>query len=428
MEADRIPPQDILAERCLLTGMALDKVILANAIEKLLPEHFYHTTHRKIFTLFCENKNSSEYLLQKAIECDPELNISSFLEMGFSVTGKHEIDSIIDKFRRRNAIKICNDAINKYYEDDEKEIITTTKTISELNTIYEYNDRLTRFSDLIQGQMDELQQIITNKTAAYIKTGLLDLDSRLCITKFDYVVLGGRPSNFKSTLASQINRKLVKEGKTVLHFVLDTERGKEVRRGIFSEAEINLAYYENGYAKISDCEKLEQSILKNDFSRYFIDDTTKITIDKIYAKSVKTKSMYGGIDLITIDFMQNIFVPGNMTLREKVNVISSELHALPREIGCPVLALSQMARYPGEESNQPQLYHLKESGNIEADADIIMLVYAPLHYRDCSKDHKLKNLLQVNIAKNKNGPTGEVELNVFPNILKITNRENNGWD
>jgi replicative DNA helicase len=269
--------------------------------------------------------------------------------------------------------------------------------------------------------MERQKRIATGGSTAFIKTGISDLDKKVCIERSDYIIIGARPSNGKSSLAGVIGRNVCRAGGVVYVFYLDTAKEVEVSRAVFSEARLSLSDFNSGFLRNKDCSSIGKAFETLNPMRYYLDDTPRITPDQINAKCQRLISIEGKIDLIIIDFLQNVRAPIN-NIRERVSYVSEELHNLPREINCPVIALSQMARYQNEEKEAPTLKVLKESGDIEEDADKVLLLYYPEHYKYTNEKSDKKNLMEVYIAKNKNGCVGYVPLNFFASTFEINNR------
>jgi replicative DNA helicase len=361
-------------------------------------------------------------LLQNLFEKNKDLENIDFLDYSHSTDCEHEIADIIDCYHRRSAITLCYEAIDAYFsEDGNRGGECTSNLVDGLTRLASRRGDVCRLCDLLPAEFERQERIVKTGKAADVETGLVDLDRNLCIVKSDYIIIGARPSNCKSTLAGLIGRNVAKTGKPVLVFYLDTDKGQEVSRALFTEAGVSLNDFNQGFNAAKNMPKLAAAAEVIFGLPYYIDDTPGITPQIITAKCQRLKHELGDLGVVIIDFIQNVHCDIKGSPREKINHISSELHDLPKKIKCPVIALSQMSRYEGEESNPPQLYNLKESGNLEQDADKVLLLYWPERYGE-SKNEKDKNLLKVSIAKNKNGPVSYVKLTFLKDTATITNR------
>jgi len=425
---NRVMPKSILIEGSVIAGMIQEETYFWAALENLTEEHFTVTDYKKCFVAMRDTK-SHDYIMIDNLLQNSETSAPEFFNCSFSVTGETEFSELQKMLICRKGILACYSALNAYYSPDEFDPVITTstlsKSVSELSTMRVERTKI--IGDMLPQEMDRQKRIATGGTTAFIKTGVSDLDKKLCIEQSDYIIIGARPSNGKSSLAGAIGRNVCRSGGVVYVFYLDTAKEVEVSRAVFSEAKISLSDFNSGFIRKADCPSIGRAIETLTPMKYYLDDTPRITPDQIRAKCQRLISIEGKIDLVIVDFLQNVRAPINNT-RERVSHISDELHNLPREIGCPVIALSQMARYQNEEKESPTLKVLKESGDIEEDADKVLLLYYPEHYKYVREESDKKNLMEVFIAKNKNGSVGYVPLNFFASTFEITNRStSNGF-
>ena len=420
--AEKVLPRAYYAEKAVIAGMLMEESFFWAALDALTEEHFYTPEFRKCFTAFRETKKRDMVIVAPIFEASTLEDFTTFAT-GFSYNGESEFSELSKMLKCRKGITACYAALNGYYSPEEFDPTDTTatlaKSISELSAVREERTRV--IGDMIGEEIERQERVVNRGTTAFIKTGISDLDSMMTIEQSDYVIIGARPSNGKSSLAGTIGRNVCRNGGIAYVFYLDTAKEVEVSRAVFAEAKLSLSDFNRGFFAKQSCPSIQKAcdILRP--MKYYLDDTPRITPDQIRAKCQRLISIEGKIDLVIVDFIQNVRAPIR-DIRERVSYVSEELHNLPREIDCPVIALSQMARYQKEEEEPPTLRVLKESGDLEEDADKVLLLYYPEHYKLLKEGSEEKNLMQVFIAKNKNGCVGYVPLNFFASRFEITNR------
>lgn len=423
---DTIPPHDAAAEISIIAGMAQSDIIYHKACNALTKDHFFSKPNGEVFEkLKKENSPGDIFVLNKITEEIKYSEITDFVDITYSVRGDKEISSIIEMYNRREIIKLAQNAINASYCDFEQSSMDISSQLTiKVNSLSTGNDNTTfRIGTKLSNEFDRIERIHKGGHASFIQTGLKSIDDILVIQQHDFLLFGGRPSNGKSTFAGLVGRNVAKTGKRVLEFCLDSTTETEVSRALFSEARCSLYDFNRGLMPKRDLPKLSQAAGPLHEMEYYLDEACDATIDQIIARAHTLKAEKGFLDLIIIDFIQNIRCSGYRTERERINYISSVLHNFPRKIGCPVIALSQLSRYEKEEIVPPTRRLLKESGNLEQDADAILLFHWPGGYSTYSG--KDMSAFRVSIAKQKNGITGYKTLNFFGNIQLISDREEN---
>ena len=437
-----LPPQNLQAEKMVLSGMLQSETIFWNAIGQLIEDMFYSTSYRKCFSVFAKTKSRDFINLQNAFSDNIQSNFDPFngpsfdpmqlYDFGFSATCKTEINLIIDCYKRRIAIETCQTAVNALFVDfDTPATETMSNTVLSLTCAnLTHVDAIKRIGELVPAELERCERVSKGERSAFIETGISDIDSLLCIEQHDYIPVGARPSNGKSLLMSQICRNISKTGKICAYFCLDSSRESEVSRALFSESGVCLSTFNRGINTKKDLIKInEGAAALINMPLYFL-NPRKATPDIIYAYCQRVKSIAGGLHTVVIDFMQNVKYKAR-DIREKVSLVSEELHHMAKDLACPVFPLSQLRRYQNEEHTAPTLKDLKESGDIEEDADKVILLWYPEKYpqnqpsgpNDKSKD-QFKNLLHFCVDKNKNGSTGLIELTIFADKFRVVNRIN----
>jgi len=431
---ERLLPQDINAERSVIAGMVEKETIFWRGLSELKPECFYHHGHRKIFESFLAEKRHDYPLVTKALENIDSLGVEDIICHPWSVRGDTEFSLVLEAYRRREGIRLCNNALNGLFGDTERPAIETmSEAIIGLNSAQCGSEKeVYHISELIPAEFDRIKRLSKGESVSFIKTGFAAIDKSISIQQHDYVLIGARPSNCKSTFAASIARNVCfATKKPVLYFCLDASKRREVSRHVFTTAGISLAQFNLGFTVKRDFPKIEESATTLSKLPLYFDDTPGTTAIQITAKAQRLKYETGGIALVVVDFLQNVF-SRQKTEREKVNETSSILHNLPRIIDCPVIALSQMARYDNEIMAPPRLSNLKESGNLEADADVALLLWYSDFYNRHRDDkqkaacNEFTNKLMVDIAKYKDGSVGFEMLNFEPTITRLSDLSEQG--
>lgn len=255
-----------------------------------------------------------------------------------------------------------------------------------------------------------------------IPTGFIDLDNKLAgLQKSDYILLAARPSLGKTTLALDIARNVAVKGKkTVGIFSLEMASSQLVDRMLCAQANIDLWKLRTGHlsdkGEDNDFTRIQEAMGELSESPIYIDDSPSSTVMEIRTKARRLQSE-AGLDLIVIDYIQLIDPLGSYNSPvQQMTEISRSLKALARELEVPVLAVSQLSRASEQrEDKRPHLSDLRDSGSLEQDADVVLLIYREDFAK---KNSENKNIAEIIIAKHRNGPIGEIKL--FFNQNKVS--------
>jgi replicative DNA helicase len=436
MMTERIPPQSLETERTILGSMLIDVKCCAIAFELLNKSVFYMVANSKIFQnmkeLFIKNApidilSLSEHLKNKGQleEVGGDVYLSE-LSMSIATYGNMEYYTkiILEKYHRRVIIEATQNAQDACFNEE----TTAAGDISSqlISGLLRAGDdgkrRIVRYSDMMLPEFERIEKICKGEQVADLLTGINAIDKNVCIKNDDLIVIAGRPSNGKSSFAGCINRNIGRQGKVALCINLESSNENEFSRALFSEARVNLNQFNLGYTAKRDLPKLSFAAGPMNEMKVFLDDTPDITPSKLYAKALKIKYEQGALDLITIDYLQLMNADEwYKDTRERINAILKTLKHLPKKLGCPIIILSQISRYPTEKFEAPTLANLKESGGIEEAADKVFILYTPGFY---DKDAD-QNSMEFIIAKYKNGRVGRKTINFFREYFLVTDREEN---
>ncbi|MDF0728509.1 replicative DNA helicase [Cytobacillus sp. S13-E01] len=437
--ADRIPPQNIEAEQAVLGAIFLEPASLTLASEILIPEDFYRATHQKIFNamLTLNDKGEPVDLITVTSElADVKLleeigGVSYLSDIANSVPTAANIEyyaKIIEEksiLRRliRTATTIAQDG---YSREDEVEALLSEaeKTIMEVAQ-RKNAGAFQNIRDVLVQTYDNIEELTNRKgDITGIPTGFTELDRMTAgFQRNDLIIVAARPSVGKTAFALNIAQNVAtKTDENVAIFSLEMGAEQLVMRMLCAEGNINAQNLRTGALTAEDWSKLTMAMGSLSNSGIFIDDTPGIRISDIRSKCRRLKQETG-LGMILIDYLQLIQGSGRSgeNRQQEVSEISRSLKELARELKVPVIALSQLSR--GVEQRQdkrPMMSDIRESGSIEQDADIVAFLYRDDYY---DKESENKNIIEIIIAKQRNGPVGTVALAFVKEYNKFVNLE-----
>lgn len=422
---DRVPPQNKEAEQSVLGAVFLSKEALTTAIEILRPEDFYKTAHQRIFQTMVDLYEKGEPVDLVTVTAD--LSDHKLLDEVGGVTYITEIASsvptaanieyyakIVEEkslLRRliHTATKIANDGYSR--EDDVTEIVADAeKYIMEIGQ-NRNSGGFQAIRDVLLETYERIEILSQRRgDITGIPTGYTDLDKMTAgFQRSDLIILAARPSVGKTAFALNVAQNVAaRAGETVAIFSLEMGATQLVQRMICAEGNLDASRMRSGALEEDDWQKLTMAIGTLAKAPIFIDDTPGVTVQDIRAKCRRLQAERG-LGMILIDYLQLIQGRGKGDNRQQeVSEISRTLKGIARELNVPVIALSQLSR--GVEQRQdkrPMMSDIRESGSIEQDADIVAFLYRDDYY---DKESENKNVIEIIIAKQRNGPTGTVEL------------------
>jgi len=434
----RVPPHNIEAEQSVLGAMLLDKDAITNVNEVLRGDEFYKESHKLLFDAILELYNRDEPvdmitlidLLRGREHLEAVGGISYISDIVTSVPAtsnvKHYAKIVEEKYVLRKLILSSNEIMDMCYSQKEKidDVIGSAEKyifdISQKNIHQDFE----HVSNIITKSFDELERLYKNKgEITGIATGFRDLDKKTSgFQGGDLVLIAARPSMGKTAFVSNIALEAaLRGGNSVVMFSLEMSKEQIALRMICAEANVDMVRLRTGDLEDEDWIKLAKAAGPMANSKMFIDDTPGITVSEMRSKCRRLKTQKDkGVDLIIIDYLQLMSGgPKSESRQQEVSEISRNLKALAKEMGAPVLALSQLSRAAEQRADhRPILSDLRESGAIEQDADIVMFLYRDEYY---NKDTDKKNMAEVILAKQRNGPTGTVDLAWLGQYTKFGN-------
>jgi len=434
----RIPPNNIEAEQSVLGAMLLDKEAISTATEFITGDDFYREAHKEIFEAIVDIYNRGEPV--DLITLTEKLKTRNTLEAVGGITFltnlmdavptthnvKYYAKIVEDKSLLRKLIKSSNEIIQKSYqaEEDIGEIIDDAEKGIFNISLNRSTQGFVHLKNILNANFDRIEQLYLNKgKITGVPTGFHDLDNKLSgLQKSDLILIAARPSMGKSSFMMNIvQHAAVREKITTAIFSLEMSKEQLTQRLLCSEALIDAHRLRIGDINEDEWVNLARAMGPLSEAPIYIDDTPSISITEMRAKCRRLKLEHD-LGLIVIDYLQLMQGKGNAESRQQeISEISRSLKALAREINVPVVALSQLSRAPEMRADhKPVLSDLRESGAIEQDADVVMFLYRDEYYHP---DTEKKNIGEVNIAKQRNGPTGTVELIWLGQFTKFVNKE-----
>ncbi|MDY3828921.1 MAG: replicative DNA helicase [Clostridium sp.] len=429
-------PQSLEAEQSVIGAMIIDKEAIAKVSEKLVKEDFYRDGHKIIYetildmfkddmpvdTLTLVERLKSTDMLERAGGVSYISDLSTSMVSTANLTSYIKIveeKSLLRKLIRASTA-IIEDSYNK--QDDVYSIVDSAEKkifdIAERKSTSDFEP----LSDVLERGFIEIERLFNNKgQITGVGSGFVDLDSKTSgFQKGDMILIAARPSMGKTTFALNIaEHAALKEGKSVVIFSLEMSKEQLAYKLLCSVANVDMLKLRKGDLDDSDWENIARATGPLSKAKIYIDDTAGISIMEMRSKCRRLKIEHG-IDLILIDYLQLMSGSSSAESRQQqVSEISRSIKALAKEMGCPIIALSQLSRAPEQRTDhRPMLSDLRESGSIEQDADLVMFLYRDEYY---NKETEEKNVAECIVAKQRNGPVGTVKMAFFGQLSKFGN-------
>jgi replicative DNA helicase len=408
------------------------------ASEIISTDDFYQRQYGILFEvmteLYGEDKPVDLVTLQERMknkDVPPELTSVEFIsgilnDVPTSANVKHYAQTVAEKALLRRMIKANEDIANTCYlgkepvdqilEDTEKKIFDLLQKKS--------SEDFVPIRDVVLSVIDKIELAAKHKgTVTGLATGFYDLDYKTSgFQPSDLILVAARPSMGKTAFVLNLAQYIsIKNQVPTAIFSLEMSKDQLVNRLLAMESKVDSQLIRTGNLSSNDWEKLIESAGDISKAPLIIDDTPGISISELRSKCRKFK-LENNLGLVIIDYLQ-LMSGGNKrtdSRQQEISDISRSLKALAREINAPVIALSQLSRAcETRPDHRPILSDLRESGAIEQDADVVMFIYRDDYY---NKDTDKKNISEIIIAKQRNGPIGTVELVWLPNYTKFANK------
>jgi len=433
---EKIPPQNLEAEMAVLGSMLLDEDAISISCESLDTNSFYRDTHQKIFAsmldLYNANKAVDLITLTDQLKRDgtlEEIGGVSFLtalanSVPTSANISHYVSIVKEKSILRTLINNATKIVGLCYESDGNidEVVDTAERF-----IFEVSERkpqggFLHLKEIVKDSIEAIDKLYQKKAhVTGIPTGYIDFDIKTAgLQPSDLIVIAGRPSMGKSALALGIAEYAgVVEKVPLAMFSLEMSKEQLVQRMLCAHARVDAHKVRTGYLAISDWPRLTAAAGKLSEAPIFIDDTPAISVMELRAKARRLKA-HQDIQLIILDYLQLMRGSSNAENRQQeISEISRSLKALARELHVPIVAISQLSRaVEARTDHRPQLSDLRESGAIEQDADVVVLLLREEYYNPSPEN---QGMAEVMIAKQRNGPVGSLKLAFIKEYTRFEN-------
>ncbi len=433
--ADRLPPQNIEAEEAILGGILLDPEAIGRVMEILTPDAFYIGAHRDIYraALDLQAKGQPADLMtvtlwlkdhDKLEQVGGQSRIAQLVDRTISAANIDQYAALVmDKYTRRLLIKSGGDIAQLGYDTTIPLENVLDQAEQKLFGITQVRPQggLTATSDVLIDTFSEIEQRSLGVVLPGVPCGFYDLDAMTQgFQRSDLIIAAGRPSMGKTSFVLNMARNIAALQKLpVAIFSLEMSKLQLVYRLLSSEVEMESSRLRTGRIAQHEWEKLGHAISILSQMPVFIDDTPNISVTEMRSKCRRLQAEQGGaLGLILVDYLQ--LMEGNSENRvQELSKITRSLKGLARELNVPIIALSQLSRGVESRTNKrPMMSDLRESGAIEQDADLIMMLYREEYYEPDTPD---RGIAEVIVTKHRNGPTGTVKLLFEPQFTRFRN-------
>lgn len=419
---DRLPPHSIEAEMCLLGSMMLDRDIIGEIVSLVDRASFYRDDHQVIFDvlidLYQNNRPIDAVVVREQLVKQGRLeDIGGTAYLGQLLSAvpsaahaSHYATIVREKALLRRLIEASNSSLREAYaphESAEHILDRAEKRIFEIAQLKVSN----QIHSLGEVAM-EVYNMLEEKGRRGIETGFFEIDDMLNgMQDGELLIVAARPSMGKTAFAMNVIEHVSANGRLpTAVFSLEMSRQQLAQRMLCSRAGIDAQKVRRGMCTPAEIQKLAAVVNELYKAQIMVDDTPGLTVLDLRAKARRLKQQYD-IKCIMIDYMQLMDNPGPESRQQQITEISRGIKAVAREIKVPVICLSQLNRASeGREGHRPRMSDLRESGSIEQDADVVMLLHREDYYRMSDPNFEPDNIAEVIIAKQRNGPTGTVKL------------------
>ena len=432
----RVLPHSVEAEQSVIGSMIMDRDAIMTASEVITSEDFYQSQYGVLFDamleLYNEGKPVDLVTLQERLrekDVPPEISSLEFAKdlldaVPTSANVRHYATIVQEKSMLRKLIKVNEEIANTCYLAKERTEDILEETEKKIFDLLQYRSTgdFVPIKQVVLNALDKIEKASKNKgTVTGIPTGFIDLDYKTSgFQPSDLILIAARPSMGKTAFVLNVAQNMAfKEGKTVAIFSLEMSKEQLVNRLFSLESKVDSQALRTGNLTDEDWAKLIEGAAVVGKSNLIIDDTPGISIAELRSKCRKFKLEHN-LGIIIIDYLQLMRgCKRSESRQQEISESSLSLKAVARELNVPVVALSQLSRAVEQRpDHRPMLSDLRESGAIEQDADVVMFLYRDDYY---NKDTDKKNIAEVIIAKQRNGPIGTVELVWLPNYTKFAN-------
>ena len=430
---DRLPPHSIEAEMCLLASMMLDKEVVGEVVQIVTGESFYQADHQIIFDvltgLYEQNRPIDAVILREELgkrQVLEEIGGTAYLGQILSAVpsaahGAHYASIVKEKALLRQLISASNDILRDAYAPHEQAEVVLDRAERRIFEIAEkkISGQVTAMEDVLH----EVFEMIENRGQRGIESGFFELDDMMNgLQNGEMIIVAARPSMGKTAFAMNVMEHIAADSRLPCAvFSLEMSKQQLAQRMLCSRGQIDAHKLRKGLLQSHEYAHLANVVGELAKAPMWVDDSAGLTIMELRAKARRLKLQHD-IKCIMIDYMQLMDNPGVESRQQQISEISRGIKAVARELKVPVICLSQLNRASeGRDGHRPRMSDLRESGSIEQDADVIMLLHREDYYRMSEPDFQPDNIAEIIIAKQRNGPTGTVKLTFMNKTTRFEN-------
>ena len=440
MTNNNIPPQNIEAEESILGGILLDPEAMGRIVDLITPESFYVRAHQEIYEaalkLHSQGK-PTDFLTVKSVLEDHSLlekiggidKLTQLLDRTVSAVNIDRYAALImDKYLRRQLISSGHEIVSLGFETTRDLEIVLDESEKKIFGLTQKRPQggLVPFSDTIIQTFNELEKFHNQTALPGIETGFYDLDAMTGgLQRSDLIIIAGRPSMGKTAFGLGLVAHIAKNfNLPVAIFSLEMSKEQLSMRLLASEAEIESNRLRSGRFVQDDYSTISTAIGTLSNLPIYIDDSANVTVMQVRSQVRRLLAeKKGDFGLVLIDYLQLMEGAEKDNRVQELSKMTRSLKGLAREIKAPVIALSQLSRGVEARNNKrPMMSDLRESGSIEQDADLIMMLYRDEYYNPETID---KGVTELILTKHRNGPTGTVKLLFQAELTKFLNMQAN---
>jgi replicative DNA helicase len=437
---DRTLPHNLEAERSVLGAILINNQAFNQAAEVLDAEDFFRDAHRRIFEKMVTLTDRSDPVDLVTLK-DELIRAGELEDVGGpayisaltdgvprSANVEHYARIVKEKSTLRRLIQSANDVLGRAYDAEEDADLLLDEAERSIFQIAEHRLRsgFVRVSELVDSGYQLIEQLQQHRgLVTGVPTGFVDLDEMTSgFQKSDLIIVAARPSMGKTSFVLNIALHCgVEAGKTVGIFSLEMSKEQLFLRMLTSEARVDAHRFRGGFLGEQDYARLVEAFGRLHDARVFIDDTPSAGILEMRAKARRLKLEHG-LDMLVIDYLQLMQGRGRFDNRQQeLASISRSLKILAKELGIPIVALSQLSRATESRGDhRPQLSDLRESGALEQDADVVLFIFREDMYAvDGERNPEAEGTAEIIVGKQRNGPTGAVRLAFLKQYTRFEN-------
>ncbi|MEO6437179.1 MAG: replicative DNA helicase [Tepidisphaeraceae bacterium] len=430
---DKLPPHAIEAEMCLLASMMLDKEMVGNVVQIVDRDAFFQADHQIIWDvlvkLYEQNRPIDAIILREELikrQLLDEIGGVQYLaailnSVPSAAHGSHYAGIVREKALLRQLIAASNAILRDAYAPHEQAELVLDKAEKRIFDIAQR--KIGKEIVSMEEVLHEVFEMIENRGQRGLETGFFELDDMMNgLQNGEMIIVAARPSMGKTAFAMNVVEHIAAD--SVLPcavFSLEMSKQQLAQRMLCSRGQIDAHKLRKGMLQSHEYAHLANVVGELAKAPIWVDDSPGLTPLDLRAKARRLKLQHD-IKCVMIDYMQLMDNPGPESRQQQISEISRGIKQVARELDVPVICLSQLnSQSEGRDGHRPRMSDLRESGSIEQDADVIMLLHREDYYNMSQPDFQPDNIAEVIIAKQRNGPTGTIKLTFMNKTTRFEN-------